>query len=57
MQWILERMKEPSTWVGVISMLSMVISYEFTPEMQSLVTTAGVTISSIVLIIIRERKS
>ena len=42
MSYVLARLKEPSTWVGLFAVLSGVTGHSFAPEWVSSVTAAGI---------------
>jgi hypothetical protein len=42
MSYIVARLSEPSTWVGLFAALSGIVGHSFAPELVSNVTAAGV---------------
>jgi uncharacterized membrane protein len=58
--WILERLKEKSTWVGLVGYAVTLLSQHnilIPAEWQQATAEAGFLITSIILIIIKEKKS
>lgn len=55
MNWILARIKEPSTWAGLVTILT-VAGVAVSPEMKEAVISAGVGIGGLILVIMKERK-
>lgn len=55
MDWIFERLKERSTWLGLISLLTAV-GVGIDPEQAAAIATAGVAIGGLVAILTRDKK-
>jgi len=53
--WLLERFKEPTTFLGLTAMLSAA-GYAVDPELVNQISTAGVGVSGLILFIMREKK-
>ena len=55
LSWILDRLKEPSTDLGITAMLSAA-GYALDPELVKQITAAGVGVSGIILFVLKEKK-
>ena len=55
MTYILERLKEPSTWRGILAMVTAV-SVKLHPEMQEAIISAGLALIGMVNIFREEKK-
>ena len=53
--WLLERFKEPTTFLGLTAMLSAA-GYAVDPELVKQISAAGVGMSGLILFIMREKK-
>lgn len=53
-QYILNKIKEPSTWVGIVAAVSAA-GVNFTPEFKELIITVGTTIGAILCFFINEK--
>lgn len=53
-QYILNKIKEPSTWVGIVAALTAT-GVNLTPEFKELIITVGTTIGSILCFFINEK--
>lgn len=49
MQYILDRLKEPSTYVGLLSVLGSLISWQIAPEQAAAIATGLATIAGLIL--------
>lgn len=49
MKYIIDRLKEPSTWVGLIAIAGSFLALEITPEQSAAISTGLATIAGIVL--------
>lgn len=56
MKWILERAKEKTTWLGIIGVIGTLTGAQLAPELQEAITTTGLAITSLVLILLKEKK-
>ena len=57
LSWLLDRLKEPSTWYGVIAMLTSA-GVNFDPDLTNQIISAGVGLAGIVAFVTKEdRKS
>lgn len=56
MTYILERLKEPSTWRGILAMVTAV-GVKLHPEMQEAIISAGLALIGMVNIFREERKA
>ena len=57
MQYILERLKEPASYVGIFALIAGAIGYTVAPERQDAIARVGMAVSSLVLILSRGPKS
>jgi hypothetical protein len=57
MQYILERLKEPASWVGIFSLIAGAVGYTFTPELADAIAGVGMAVSSLALILSRGPQS
>jgi len=55
LSWLLDRLKEPSTYLGITAMLSAA-GYALDPELVKQITAAGVGVSGIILFVLKEKK-
>lgn len=53
-EWIIARLKEPTTWIGLISFVTAA-GVQLAPEMQDSIVTAGVAIGGTLAIVLREK--
>jgi len=53
--WFLDRLKEPSTYLGLTAMLSAA-GYALDPELVKQISAAGVGVSGLILFVLREKK-
>jgi len=53
--WIGERLKEKTTWVSMIGFVALA-GLQFSPEQSEAIVTAGVALTSVILIFVREPK-
>lgn len=54
MDWIVERLREPSTWGGIASLLTLV-GVTVSPEFQDAIIAAGVAIGGALMVFMREK--
>ena len=54
MDWIIARVQEKSTWVGIMGLISAFGVYKFAPEQQEAILGAIGAITSAVLVFIKE---
>ena len=52
--WITARLKEPTTWIGLIS-FATAAGVSLAPELQQSIITAGVALGGTLAIILREK--
>ena len=52
--WIVARLKEPTTWIGIIS-FATAAGVQIAPELQQSIITAGVAIGGTLAIVLREK--
>lgn len=57
MDYILDRLKEPSTYVGLFSILGSVTAFKLSPENASQIATGIAALAGAVLVFIKEHKS
>jgi hypothetical protein len=55
--WIISRLKEKSTWAGILGLLSAFGVYQFAPEQKEAVLTAIGAITSAILVFLNENKN
>ena len=53
--WLLDRLKEPTTYLGLTAMLSAA-GYALDPELVQQISAAGVGVSGLILFVLREKK-
>ena len=53
MDWIKARLKEPTTWTGVVSLLTLA-GVTLSPEQTNAIVTAGVAIGGVILAFMKE---
>ena len=52
--WIIARLKEPTTWIGLIS-FATAAGVSLAPELQESIITAGVAIGGTMAVVMREK--
>ena len=52
--WIIARLKEPTTWIGLIS-FATAAGVHLAPELQESLITAGVALGGTLAIVLREK--
>lgn len=55
LSWILERLKEPTTYLGITAILSSA-GIALDPELAQSIQTAGLGVAGIILFITKEKK-
>lgn len=55
LSWFLDRLKEPTTYLGVTAMLSAG-GYALDPELVGHISAAGVGVSGLILFVLKEKK-
>lgn len=53
--WLLARLKEPTTYLGITAMLSAA-GYALDPELIKQISAAGVGVSGLILFVLKEKK-
>jgi hypothetical protein len=56
MEWILARLKEKSTWLGILG-LATALGVSIAPEMKEAISSVAVSIVAVVLIATKEQGS
>lgn len=54
--WLLPRLRQPSTWAGIGTMLGSLLGVAIRPDLWAEITTAGTAIAGAVLVAIDEKK-
>ena len=54
MEWIIARLREPTTWGGIASLLTLV-GVTVSPEFQDAIIAAGVAIGGVLMVFMREK--
>ncbi len=55
LSWFLDRLKEPTTYLGITAMLSAA-GYALDPELIKQISAAGVGVSGLILFVLKEKK-
>lgn len=55
LSWLLARLKEPTTYLGITAMLSAG-GYALDPELIKQISAAGVGVSGLILFVLKEKK-
>jgi hypothetical protein len=55
LSWLLDRLKEPTTYLGLTAMLSAA-GYVLDPELVQQISAAGVGVSGLILFVLKEKK-
>jgi len=55
MNWITERLKEKSTWLGAVTILTS-FGVTLSPELSAAIISAGVAIAGLIFAITKEKK-
>lgn len=53
--WLMDRLKEPSTYVGLTTVLTAA-GVALAPELQEAIVTTGVSIGGLIAILLKEKK-
>lgn len=56
MEWVISRLKEKSTWAGIIGLVVGTGVVAISPEQQEAILTAIAAITSAVLVFVKEEK-
>jgi hypothetical protein len=51
----MDRLREPSTWVGIVTLGAVLGGWALTPELIADIAATAATVAGIVLVLIRER--
>jgi hypothetical protein len=54
MQWLLDRLTERSTWIGVLTLLG-VVGVSVSPEQKELIVSAGLALGAVVLAFTKDK--
>lgn len=54
--WILDRIDEKSTWLGVATVLAPVLGFTISPENLELIATSFATLAGVALVVINTKK-
>jgi hypothetical protein len=57
LMFILNRLDEKSTWMGIIGFASSVAGFSFAPEFKEELTTLGVTVATVGIMLLKEGDS
>lgn len=57
MQYIFDRLKEPSTWAGLIALIGSIASFNIAPEQASAISTGLASIAGAILVITKAHGS
>lgn len=55
MNWLAARLREPSTWAGIVTLVSMSGHLMISDAMAQAITTAGVAVGGLFSVILQER--
>lgn len=55
LQFVLDRLSEKSTWVGIIAILTELIGKELSPAMQGAVESFGLAAVGLILVLLKEK--
>lgn len=55
MDWLFDRLKEKSTWVAIITVITGAIGVAISPEHAELIAQAALGVTTAALVLIRER--
>jgi hypothetical protein len=55
MNWLLERLKEKTTWLGLFTILST-LGVSLAPELKEAIIGTGLSLISLVLVITKDKK-
>lgn len=56
MDWICARLREPSTYAGIVAIVT-VAGIRISPEMQEAITAAGIALGGLILVVMKEKKA
>ena len=56
MEWIANRLREPTTWSGIVTLISMAGHVTMSDALAQAITTAGVALGGLASVILMERE-
>lgn len=56
MEWFSNRLREPSTWAGIVTLVSGALHMGISDAMAQAITTVGVAVGGLVAIVMQERE-
>ncbi|WP_022949525.1 hypothetical protein [Methylohalobius crimeensis] len=56
LNWLLERGREKSTWVGIVGVIATAAGWRLDPELAREIATAAVTLMGGLLMLVKEEK-
>lgn len=57
MQELLKRLKEPSTWVSIAVLASIIFQFDLSGELQEHIVTAGIAVAALLGALLKENAS
>jgi uncharacterized membrane protein len=54
LNWVLARLSEKSTWLAVVTFLGTALGIKLAPELSDAITTVGLAVTSLALVVLRE---
>jgi hypothetical protein len=56
MEWFSNRLREPSTWAGIVTLVSGALHIGISDAMSQAITAIGVAVGGLVAVVIAERE-
>lgn len=56
MEWFSNRLREPSTWAGIVTLVSGALHMGISDAMSQAITAIGVAVGGLVAVVIAERE-
>ena len=56
MEWLSARLREPSTWAGVVTLVSGALHMGVSEPMAQAITTVGVAVGGLFAVVMQERE-
>ena len=57
LKFLLDRLSEKSTWATIVTILSMIVGLELSPEQQDKITLAGLAVLGAIGVFVNENKT
>ena len=55
MEWVLERLHEKTTWLGILNAIAAIFAIQYPEGLVDAIANLGVAVISVILIVMREK--